>query len=745
MNEMNAIVREFVIETTENLDQLDRDLVELEKNPTAAEQLARIFRSVHSIKGATGFLGFSKLGDLAHAGEGLLSRLRDGVLVLNPEITNGLLALVDCVRRMLSNIEQRGDEGDVDCTALVEKLTGLQELPPSHDLAPTPHRVQREDLPPAPDAGSAISETHPRQEDNSLRDENKASRAISVSKTVRVDVRQLDKLMNLVGELVLTRNELLQFSSIEQNAVPLSTSQRLNSITTELQDEIMKVRMQPIDNVWNKFPRLVRDLALRAHKKVRLEIHGKETELDKTLIEAVTDPLTHLVRNAVDHGLETPEVRDAAGKPTEGRLLLRAYHEGGQVVIEISDDGSGVAIDRVKRKAIERALVTADQARTMSNQEAINLLFLPGFSTAENVTDVSGRGVGMDVVKTNIEKVGGEVSVESQTGLGTTVKIKIPLTLAIMQALVVTADGNRYAIPQASVLQLVRVEGDDVRKRIERVQNVSVYRLRGDLVPLISLSAELKGGGQNEEEDRMKSKELANIVFLEAGDRRFGLVVDEVNDTQEIVVKPLGKQLRGTSIFAGATIMGDGEVVLIVDVFGMALHAHVIPELHEQPMKNNSLPQVAATEKQALLLFAGPGDSRMAVPLSQVTRLEEFSSASLEHTGNLEVVQYREGILPLVEIGSLLPERRARPRHPHPPAGERDKVQAIVYCNNGHHVGLVVEEIIDTVEHTMTDLRPASRKGVLASTVIQTRITEILDLAAISSQLQDSVPTRVEV
>jgi len=386
---MDAIIKEFIAETRENLERLDCDLVELEKDPTAKERLASIFRTIHSIKGATGFLGFTELGAVAHVGEGLLSRLRDGVLIINPQITSALLALVDCVRQTLSNIEQTGVEGDTDCAALVEVLTSLQE-----NKLPQPQRIGRSSRSAALDedgksihgmtelpSGVSITAATPTERDSSP-DRKETSRGTSANGNVRVDVRQLDKLMNLVGELVLTRNELLQLSSAEQNALPLGIAQRLNSITAELQDEIMKVRMQRIDNVWNKFPRLVRDLALQGGKQVRLVMIGSETELDKTLIEAITDPLTHLVRNAVGHGLETPDVRSASGKLPEGRLLLRASHEGGQVNIEISDDGVGIDLARVKRKAIDRGLVTTEKARLMSDAETVNFVFLPGFSTA---------------------------------------------------------------------------------------------------------------------------------------------------------------------------------------------------------------------------------------------------------------------------------------------------------------------------------------------------------------------------
>jgi two-component system chemotaxis sensor kinase CheA len=759
MNEMEEIVSQFVVESRENLDQLERDLVELEKSPTSRGHLASIFRMIHSIKGATGFLDFPKLGAVAHVGEGLLSRMRDGILIVNPQITTGLLAMVDCMREILSNIEKTRLEGEVDYTAIVQELARLREdkrpekaRPTSSALAPVPADSPAARSDPADDLTAAAAKEQP---ESALRraeeavvdaspDRRESGLAAGSSSSVRVDVKQLDKLMDLVGELVLTRNELLQLSSLRQDSVPLSTSQRLNSITTELQDGIMKVRMQPIDNVWSTFPRVVRDLALRG-KRVRLEMKGKETELDKTLLEAIKDPLTHLVRNAIDHGLEAPDVRIAAGKSAEGRLTLRASHEGGQVEIEISDDGAGIDLIRVKRKAVERGLVPADQAQLMDDQEATELIFLPGFSTAEKITSTSGRGVGMDVVKTNIEKIGGKVSVQSKFGVGTTVKIRIPLTLAIMPALVVTASGGQYAIPQVSVLELLRLEGAGAGRGIEKIQNASVYRLRGDLLPLIGLGAELQMEARTPDEQVMKGKEVANIVVLQAGDRKFGLVVDEVNNTQEIVVKALGRHLRGISTFAGATIMGNGRVVLILDVLGLALRAHVVSELREEQAAKNSVPlREEVVEKQALLLFSGPDDARMAIPLSQVTRLEEFPPSCVERLGNRNVVQYRGEILSLVDISALLPERRLRARRSPAKAETDTKIHAIVYSKDGCSVGLVVDNILDTIEEGLANLRPASRQGALASVVIQGRVTEILDLDVICAHAASiSLPKQI--
>src|SRR5208337_4773315 len=535
MSNMDDIVREFLVESTENLDQLDRDLVALEKDPRAQNILASIFRTIHTIKGTSGFLGFTKLGSVTHVGESLLSEMRDGELVLNSEITSGLLVMVDAVREILANIEATGQEGDRDYQTLIESLNRLQNLQPatlpvkagllsaassSSAQEGAPEENGEVDKPlgeilvdngkTSPEqVASALSKQDqgdPRRigeilvENGSVKPPDvleamqgqKEVRALAATDSnIRVDVSLLDKLMNLVGELVLARNQILQFSTTQQDPAFLSTSQRLNLITTELQEGVMKTRMQPIGNIWSKFPRVVRDLATSCGKQVNIEMEGKETELDKTIIESIKDPLTHLVRNAVDHGVETPERRLASGKSPEGHLLLRAFHEGGQVNIEISDDGAGIDLERVKQKALEKGLITPDQAARLSDRELLNLLFLPGFSTAEKVTNVSGRGVGLDVVKTNIEKIGGTVDIQNRVGHGTTVKIKIPLTLAIIPALVVTSGGDRYAIPQVSLLELVRLEGEQARKGIEMIHGAPVYRLRGKLLPLAYLDQQL--------------------------------------------------------------------------------------------------------------------------------------------------------------------------------------------------------------------------------------------------------------
>jgi two-component system chemotaxis sensor kinase CheA len=761
------IVREFLVESSENLDLLDRELINLEKDPGNRSTLASIFRTIHTIKGTCGFLGFTKLESVAHVGENLLSKLRDGELALNPEMTTALLAMVDAIRQMLASVEAIGNEGERNDQELIQALTRLLQgsaaatktetpaapsavaevAPADPVLAPIAVVAAAPPVEPAV-APPAVVEPAPKVASKPDHAEHGAdhgptptaesgtqsqSRTAASESSIRVDVTLLDKLMNLVGELVLARNQILQFSNATEDAGLLAPSQRLNLITTELQEGVMKTRMQPIGNIWSKFPRTVRDVATMCGKQVRIEMEGKETELDKTIVEAIKDPLTHIVRNSVDHGIERPEKRVAAGKPAEGRLLLRAYHEGGQVIIEISDDGGGLDGDKIRRKAVEKGLITPEQAARMGEREGVNLIFLPGFSTAEKVTNVSGRGVGMDVVKTNIEKIGGTVDVQSKPGTGTTVRMKIPLTLAIIPALIVTSGGDRYAIPQISLLELVRLDGEDAQKGIELIQGVPVHRLRGRLLPLVYLNRELK---VEDEAPDLSKLPAVNIVVLQADERQFGLVVDEINDTEEIVVKPLGKQLKGIKTFAGSTIMGDGRVALILDVLGVAQTSNVVSESRERALSDKEK-QVASTggERQTMLLFQCGADGRMAMDLSLVARLEEFKPEMVECAGDAQVVQYRGQIMPLLRVSDVLLGPAADGngnRHASGNAyGKRDlttTLQVVVYSERGRSVGLVVDRILDIVEENIVPQQLSKREGLLGSAVIQQRVTDLLDV-----------------
>jgi two-component system chemotaxis sensor kinase CheA len=529
--------------------------------------------------------------------------------------------------------------------------------------------------------------------------------------------------MDLVGELVLTRNQILQFNAEREDPALNVTSQRLNLITSELQEGVMKTRMQPIGTVWNKLPRVVRDMALALGKQIRLDMDGAGTELDRTIIEAIKDPLVHLVRNACDHGIELPAARTRAGKPPQGRLGLRAYHEGGQVNIEIADDGAGIDVEVLKQKALAQGFLRPEAAALLSEREALNLIFHAGFSTAKALTKISGRGVGMDVVRTNIEKIGGVVDVFSRPGEGVTVKLKIPLTLAIIPGLVVNSGGERFVIPQVSLLELVRLEGDSSEKRVEYVHGAPVYRRRGSLLPVVWLNSVL---GLKTAHDG----DVVSMVVLQAEDRQFGLVVDGINDTQEIVVKPLGKQLKGVTVYAGATIMGDGRVSLILDVLGIGQRSGVLVESREQTRATAEKKADTGMEMQRLLLFSAGSFHRIAVPLSLVARLEEFPRSAIERAGGHDVVQYRNRILPLVSLRMVLD---GEPLDGDVLEGSipADPAQVIVFNDGDRNLGVEVDQILDIAEEVVTVRRPTSRKGLLGSAVVGKQVADFLDLRCI--------------
>jgi two-component system chemotaxis sensor kinase CheA len=832
MDEFDEIVREFLVESYENLDQLDRDLVALEQEPDAHPLLQSIFRTIHTIKGTSGFLAFGKLEVLTHAGEGLLARLRDGGLRLTQERTTGLLELVDAVRGILASIEATGVEDDRDYTDLVTRLTALQTPLAETELASaiavtrsrstkaraaaaatstpmsiaqtpsaeasaaaasrsakSPARPRRRATDPRP---SEPTETVAKHDIKAARAARKASTSPpaapasppanvpllgellqqqadinaedvavamleqqlgdvrplgeilvdhgqatpeqvrealalqataqadarsggSVSdSTLRVDVNLLDTLMRLVGELVLTRNQIVATAAARADTGMQRSSQRLNLLVSELQAGVMKTRMQPIDTVWNKLPRLVRDVSVACGREVRLVLEGRDTELDKTILEAIKDPLTHLVRNAIDHGIEAPEVRVAAGKPAEGTLTMRAFHEGGQVNIEISDDGAGIDPARIATKAIERGLATVEQLRAMPPREIVNLIFVPGFSTAAKVTNVSGRGVGMDVVRTNVEKIGGTVDIFSEPGLGTTLKIKIPLTLAIIPALTVECAGERYAVPQVSLDELLCLEGDQARAGVEYLSGAPVFRLRGTLIPLVWLDHVL------DLTDAPHVDESVYILVLQADGRRFGLVVDRVLNTEEIVVKPLSRQLKGIGTYAGATILGDGRVALILDVRALARRAHVVRESDSAMEHERQLAAPAVIEGPEPLLVVAVGDRRLGVPLSMVTRLEEISLDRVEHVGQREVVQYRGQLLPLGRLATMLGEQTVSD------AGSQLKV--IVYTQGRRSVGLVVDAVVDIATEAPASRGDVAAFGVSGVVVVQDLVTELLDM-----------------
>ncbi len=540
--------------------------------------------------------------------------------------------------------------------------------------------------------------------------------------TIRVDVAVLDTLMNLVGELVLSRNQIMQLATEEEHHEFTGPAQRLNLITSELQEGVMRTRMQPIGNIWNKLPRVVRDLSQQFGKQIRLEMEGKGTELDRTILEAIKDPLTHMVRNTVDHGVEDPDTRTAVGKNPEGVLKLAASHEGGQVNIEISDDGAGIDPERMRTKAVEKGIITTEAAAKMTDNEAVNLIFAPGFSTAAKVSNVSGRGVGMDVVRTNVERIGGSVDVKSVKGQGTVFKIKIPLTLAIIPAITIRCGGNRYAIPQVSLQELVRLDGNDMSSRIEDLHGAPVYRLRESLLPIIDLREQL--GVEPDTESTS-----TNIVVLQIDGKPFGLVVDLIENTEEIVVKPLGREVKDIALFSGATIMGDGKVALILDVVGLAAAADIV-NVGRQGDNGADGPQVAfenedeVLDDRTLLLVDFDEDHRAAIPLSAIERLEEFDVDQIEDSGHQTVVQYRGSILPILDLGPSTGMGGSA-------LDSGVRINSVVCNFHGISVGLAVGSILDIVSQAEVH---QTAGGTIETAIINGHVTDVIDVESLLQQ-----------
>jgi two-component system chemotaxis sensor kinase CheA len=731
---MSAIIAEFLVESVENLDSMDQDLVALEKDPGNTEIIERVFRTIHTIKGTCGFLAFGKLEAVTHSSETVLALLRDGELDLTPEVTTTLLKAADSVREILAHIEKDETEGDGDYSAVERELDAIRaeteeqavEKPEPGNGDPDPARIpESSSLQPgvARPVEEVTRETARRDLGGSEPCETEDPAAPTLGESsLRVDVAVLDRLMNLVGELVLARNQISQNLADERDTALTLASQRLDSITGELQDAVMRARMQPISSILSTLPRFVRDLAITAEKEVEIDLQGQETDLDKSVLEAIRASLLHLFRNAVDHGIESPDEREAAGKPRAGRLTLRAAHEGGCVAIEVSDDGRGLHTERILERARSVGLVSEGEIDDLSRAQIEQLVFQPGFSTAREVTNVSGRGVGLDVVRANMESIGGAVEMLSETGRSTTFKIKIPLTLAIVSVILVRSGGQRFAIPQASVVELVRLGRGDKGLGIERLHGVAVYRLRGRLLPLVTLSEELglsKNGTEREE----------NIIVLQGDTHQFGLLVDAIDDSQEIVVKPLGPRLSGLP-FAGATVLGDGSITLIVDVFRLGLAAGVVTDVQIRALTvDKQTPSAPLPGPSRVLLIQGTDDERLALDLTRVSRLESLDRRRIERVGDNLVIQYRGEILPIVDLERALPERRTSPRNRPPKTG--DEASVVICTIDGRSCGLLVHRILDIVDADLSDPTPASRDGIEGCAVIGGRVNEIVDLSTV--------------
>jgi two-component system chemotaxis sensor kinase CheA len=727
---MEDLLPDFLTETLESLEKLDIELVKLERQPDDKPALSSIFRHVHTIKGTCGFLGLSRLEKVAHAAESVLDQHRNGAMAVTPASITLILRALDTIRVIVDGISQIGKEPDGDDGLLIGELIGMAE---GH-AGPTAVITNDEEMElpavavvpvPAPILTAPIPAIPLRKTEVASSAEPSAQAAMQ---TIRVNVDVLEDLMTLVSELVLTRNQILQLARTQDNTTFAAPLQRLSHITSELQEGVMKTRMQPIGNAWNNLPRLVRDLAHELDKKIELVMLGADTELDRQVLELIKDPLTHMVRNSADHGLEGPADRRAAGKPEQGRVRLNAFHEGGHIIIEVGDDGRGLPVERIRSKIIANGLATEAELATMTDQQIQAFIFRAGFSTASAVTSVSGRGVGMDVVKTNIERISGTVDVASEEGRGTVFTVKIPLTLAIVSALIVEVKGERYAIPQISVVELVRAQTPgsqdaSVDRRtsdtvIELINETPVLRLRDHLLPLINLSDLLKLGEPGRAEDVAgAAAESLYIVVVQVGASRFGLIVDRVFDTEEIVVKPVAPILRHITLFSGNTILGDGSVIMILDPNGIARATGIGTGHASADTRNEMAADMQSSEqKMALLLFKSGDAHGKAVPLNLVSRLESVDRAAIEYSGDQPVTQYRGQLMPLVGMGAAAG------------GGERPSKQPVLVFADGNRVmGLMVDEIVDVVEDYLRVELSTGQAGFLGTAIVHGRATDILD------------------
>ncbi|MEW5702977.1 MAG: chemotaxis protein CheW [Pseudomonadota bacterium] len=734
---MDDLLREFLTETAESLSELDADLVELEKNPNDPKLLSGIFRLVHTIKGTCGFLGLPRLERVAHASEDVFGQFREGKLEVTAEAVTLIFESLDMIKELLMTLEGTGAEPEGDDSDLIRRLHAVMEgggVHPEKALEETTAVLETES-----DDDGELAKEFAEDTVEDIHDVSQAAVSLAAlppsaakqpsiaTQNIRVNVALLENLMNIVSELVLTRNQLLQMVRGKSDSEFIVPLQRLNHVTSELQEEVMKTRMQPVGNAWSKLPRIVRDLAMELGKKIELEMIGADTELDRQVLELIKDPLTHMVRNSADHGIEVPKEREKAAKPLTGQIILNAYHEGGHIIIEISDDGRGISVEKIKKKALTNGLATQAELDAKTDQQILQYIFQPGFSTAEAVTNISGRGVGLDVVRTNIERINGTIEMRAKEGKGTAFTIKIPLTLAIVSALIVECRGERFAIPQISVLELVRSSAGS-EHRIERIHETPVLRLRDRLLPLVMLGDLLNPGVQNASENKeipsvdkdihkREGKERF-VIITQVGTYKFGIAVDRVFDTEEIVVKPVAPILRDIGMFSGNTILGDGSVVMILDPNGIASAAGDSRIGDAPEAENNAAVEtIRNEERMSLLLFRAGGEEPKAVPLELVARLEEIGCDKIEYSNGMPMVQYREQLMLLVPLSGMLENERS---------GHRP---VLVFSDRNRTIGLVVDEILDIVESHLKIEHVGTHKGTLGSAIIAGKATDILDVA----------------
>jgi two-component system chemotaxis sensor kinase CheA len=740
VSEDEEIVQAFLEESRENLDRLDRDLVVLETRPDDPDLLAQVYRAVHTIKGTCGFLGFHRLEALTHGGEDLLDALRSGTLQLDVNITTSMLALIDAVRAVLERIEATGEEGEEANTEVIAALAAHLAPQLLADLAPEPPAAEPPAVespagatPPAAEPEAQVNEAPDELSESSAQELPRAAgsggaadavapravRTAAHESSVRVDVGVLDTLMDLVGELVLARSRIGHIAGAQDEGPLVLPYRQLVRVTAEIQENVMQARLQPVGAVTGKFPRIARDLAASMQKRIRVELEGEDVGVDRAVNEALRDALLHLVRNTVDHGIESPAERIAAGKDPEGCLRIAASHAGGRVHVELSDDGRGADPERLAARAVSAGLLTREEADALSASSALQLMFLPGLSTKEEITTVSGRGVGMDAVRANLDQLGASIEVSSEIGQGTRFRINVPLTLAILPTVLIWSAGERYALPQIYVREVVHLERDEVSNTVDEVDGARIHRLRGRLLPLVVLREHLHVTSTD------AAPEDLTIVVVEIDGKSFGIVVDAVGETIDAVVKTLTQATRSIAMFAGVTILSDGRPALIVDLDGLATAAGLVTSTTD-----DAAPAEVSEDADGrrLLLATVTGGAHVAVPLSAVQRLEHFPREQLQRSRGGDVVEYGDAILPLVQVAELLPCHTVADASAALQTGGH--VPTIVCHSSAGPIGLVVERIEDVVAEPGDPSEPTDR-GVETRLVIEQRVTELLDVEAV--------------
>ncbi len=702
---VDELLIDFIAETKENLALVDVQLVRLESVPDDATVLADIFRLVHTIKGSSGFVGLQRLGNVAHAAENILGSVRDEHLLATPQLVTAILHTLDRIREIICSLDEHGIEPIADDTDIIDQLASVAQLKTATPDAPSPAIADSAEFSRARDANADRPEITA-----------EASAAfVSQNQTVRVPVRVLDQLMDLVSELVLTRNQLVQIASTSTDSDFDAPVQRLSQCTSQLQEGLMRTRLQPIAQAWAQLPRIVRDLAFDLGNRVTLQLSGEDTGFDRQVMELIKDPLIHMVRNAVDHGIEMPQDRVASGKSEAGHIHLHAAQEGGFIFIRMRDDGRGLQLERLKHKAVQAGVLTEADAATMTPAQAHKLIFHAGLSTTDTTTSVSGRGVGMDVVKANIERIGGTIEIESTPGQGSEFIIKIPLTLAIISALLVQSGPEKFAFPQSAALELIRV-GSDSDYQISHIQNARTLRWRDELVTLADLHDALELPARPALDAETPAADQF-VILTKIGTRTIGLIVDEIFDTQEIVVKPLSAIANRQGLYSGATILGDGRVIVILSPDGIAEKSGLGSlSLHSQLVAD---PQAApeADRRTQMLLVKSTSDTLAAVPLEAVTRIDDIARDRIEYANGAPVLQIGNQQVPLLLIDPGISLVGA------------GSVPVILFSHAGTSFGLVVRAIVDVVNEVLSIAPVAIGSGFIGTAVLQGRVTNIIDLA----------------